>query len=67
MAKGKLKPCPFCGKKGTAIKHPYHKGKYVVHCGSKGYGCKFFPSSGPISKEELPDFIKAWNNRAGKD
>lgn len=55
--------CPFCGSKPFVGKHSHYPGKYIVRCGSSGEDCKFFPSSGPIEKKDLPDYEWEWNSR----
>ena len=55
-----MPPCPFCGEEVYVGKHPYMKGAYNLSCGSKGYGCIVFPSTGPLDFNEVDKAIEQW-------
>ncbi len=67
MSKEELKPenarCPYCGHEVYAGEYLYAKDKMIVRCGSTGEKCRLFPSSGPVTKEEFPAVLAAWNKR----
>lgn len=56
-------PCYSCGEGMYAGRHHHRDGAYIVCCSSFGVGCRWFPSTGPIDKEDINNFITAWNTR----
>ncbi len=72
-----LKLCPFCGCVAYVGRHGHVKktvrsnpktdklemvDAYIIRCAGDGTDC-FFASSGAITEEEIPKYVKLWNTR----
>lgn len=63
-----LKPCPFCGRKPSKIRHysfGTHNTYFTVKCKGKMSRCFVKPETAFCNTEA--EAIEAWNRRAGDE